>query len=98
MRLILCATGLCLALTGCAEKAPYASDAEIAAVAFREPGPSYLRLYTMVNNRSGAGAHSSLMINASERVVFDPAGSFYADVAPERNDVLYGFTPAVAEA
>ena len=38
------------------------------------------------------------MINASQRVIFDPAGSFKADVVPEYNDVLYGITPAVFEA
>ncbi|WP_323783705.1 hypothetical protein, partial [Leisingera sp.] len=61
-------------------------------------GPPALTLYTMINNRTGRGGHASLMINASERVIFDPAGSFYASVVPERNDVLYGITPAVEQA
>ncbi len=52
----------------------------------------------MVNNRTGQGGHTSLMINASQRVIFDPAGSFYADVVPERDDVLYGITPGVEKA
>lgn len=99
MRLATVLAALCLILAGCgATKAPYASDAQIAAVSYRDPGPAYLRLYTMINNRTGQGAHSSLMVNGSQRVVFDPAGSFYADIVPERNDVLYGFTPAVATA
>lgn len=99
MRLYAALAALCLVVAGCAaSKAPYASDAQIAAVSFRDPGPAYVRLYTMINNRTGAGAHSSLMINGSERVIFDPAGSFYADIVPERNDVLYGITPPVADA
>lgn len=49
----------------------------------------------MVNNRTGGGGHTSLMINASERVIFDPAGSFYAPSVPEKDDVLFGITPAV---
>jgi hypothetical protein len=75
-----------------------ASSEEVAAVSYRDPGPATLTIYTMINNNSGAGAHTSLMINASERVIFDPAGSFKADIVPEVNDVLYGITPAVEKA
>ncbi len=52
----------------------------------------------MINTRTGSGAHTSLMIGGSERVIFDPAGSFRADVVPIRDDVLYGITPAVERA
>lgn len=98
MRLLLGVAALVLAVAGCTQSQPNADDATIAAVSYREPGPATLTLYTMVNNRTGAGAHTSLMINASERVVFDPAGSFYARIVPERNDVLFGFTPRVERA
>lgn len=47
----------------------------------------------MRNVGSGNGAHTSLLINASQRVLFDPAGSFKQQVMPERNDVLFGVTP-----
>ena len=57
-----------------------------------------MTLYTMINNRSGKGAHSSLLINASETVIFDPAGSFYADIVPEQDDVLFGISPQIEEA
>lgn len=87
-----------LALTACAGQQPYADDATIRAVSYRDSGPASITLYTMVNNRTGAGGHSSLLISASERVIFDPAGSFYADVVPERNDVLFGITPGVEQA
>lgn len=83
---------------GCASQAPFADDSTVAAAAYRHPGPTSLTLYTMVNNRSGEGGHSALMINGSQRVIFDPAGSFYADVVPERNDVLFGITPGVERA
>lgn len=86
----------CVALAGCAaQKKPNADAATLAAATHVHNGPPALTLFTMVNNRTGAGGHTSLMINASERVIFDPAGSFYADVVPERNDVLYGITPSV---
>ena len=98
VRLGLCLLAALLTLSACAVKQPFADDSTIAAVSYRNAGAASLTLYTMINNRSGAGAHSSLMINASQRVIFDPAGSFYADVVPERNDVLFGITPQVEQA
>lgn len=98
MRKIFLACAFALTVSACAAPEPQADRAAIDAVAFRDPGPSYLTLYTVVNNRSGAGGHTGLMVNASQRVIFDPAGSFYADIVPERNDVLYGITPAVEQA
>lgn len=93
---LLSLVALCLAITGCTKQSqPNADAATIAAVSYREPGPATLALYTMINNRTGKGAHSSLMINASERVIFDPAGSFVADKVPERDDVLFGVRPGV---
>ncbi len=86
-------------VAGCAgSQRPQADQAEIAARSYRDPGPSTLTLYTMINTRTGSGAHTSLMIGASERVIFDPAGSFRADVVPIRDDVLYGITPNVERA
>ncbi|TDK43752.1 hypothetical protein [Antarcticimicrobium luteum] len=90
-----CLCAVLLAVAGCATKQPFADGETIAAVSYRNPGPPTLALYTMVSNRTGKGGHTSLMINASERVIFDPAGSFYSEVVPERNDVLFGITPGV---
>lgn len=91
------ALAVCGVLAGCAQPpaVPYASDARIASSAYREPGPATITVMTMVSNRSGSGAHSALMINGSERVIFDPAGSFVNERVPEQADVLYGVTPAV---
>lgn len=90
---------LALVVAGCSTKNyPDADSATIAAVSYRDPGNPSLTLYTMINNRTGKGGHTSLIINASERVIFDPAGSFRADKVPEREDVLYGITPAVEKA
>lgn len=90
---------LCAVLAGCADQPviPYASDARVAASAYREPGPATLTVFTMVNNRSGRGSHSALMINGSQRVIFDPAGSFENERVPEQEDVLYGVSPAVLQ-
>ncbi|WP_072778304.1 hypothetical protein [Marivita hallyeonensis] len=89
-----------LALVGCAaatDTRPDASLEVISSASYRHDGPSTLTLYTMINNRSGAGAHTSLMINGSQRVIFDPAGTVRLSEVPERGDVLYGITPAVAD-
>ncbi|CUH76044.1 hypothetical protein TRM7557_00685 [Tritonibacter multivorans] len=98
VRLFLC--GLLLVLAGCASspQKPNADAATLAQAAYRDPGAPSMMLITMVNNRTGKGGHTSLMVNASQRVIFDPAGSFKADVVPEYNDVLYGITPAVFKA
>ena len=89
-----------LALAGCAA-APtgtQATDDQIAVSAYRAPGAATLTLITMINNTSGSGAHTALMINGSQRVIFDPAGSFRNDRVPRRADVLYGISPAVLAA
>ncbi|WP_170762168.1 hypothetical protein [Ruegeria lacuscaerulensis] len=96
---ILIACLLAATVAGCTgSQRPQADQAEIVARSYRDPGPSTLTLYTMINTRTGSGAHTSLMIGGSERVIFDPAGSFRADVVPIRDDVLYGITPAVERA
>ena len=83
-----------VALGACSTAEPVTAPPEaIAAARYVADAPRTLTLYTVVNNRSNSGAHSGLMINASERVLFDPAGSWYHRTAPETNDLHYGFTP-----
>jgi hypothetical protein len=84
-------------LAGCTAQSVWAPDDVVARATYRHAGPPALTLYTMVNNRTGAGAHTSLMINASQRVIFDPAGTVKHTSIPERNDVLYGITPEIKE-
>ncbi|WP_439522130.1 hypothetical protein [Marivita sp.] len=89
-----------LALAGCGagtDLRPDASPEVISSASYRHDGPSALTLYTMINNRSGAGAHTSLMINGTQRIIFDPAGTVRLSAVPERGDVLYGITPGVAD-
>jgi len=83
------------ALAGCAAVSVVAPLEEVQRRAYSHPGPSSLTLYTVINNRSGSGAHTALMISGSQRVLWDPAGSFRHPHVPERNDVLYGFTPKI---
>jgi hypothetical protein len=93
MRSMLLLLASLLALSACGPEEKWASDAAVTRASYRDPGPSSITLYTMVSNDTGAGGHSALMINGSERVLYDPAGSWNHPAAPERNDLHYGFTP-----
>lgn len=90
-----------LALAACASRAPEGDTAAtreaIERVAYRHPGPSYLTLITMRNTGSDNGAHSALFINASQRVIWDPAGSFGHPSIVERGDVHFGATPQIEQ-
>jgi hypothetical protein len=81
------------ALSGCVAQEVWAPDTVVSAANYRPTGPATLTLMTMVSNRNGSGGHTALMIDGATRVLFDPAGSWYHPMIPERNDVLYGMTP-----
>ena len=90
--------GAPLALAACGGGDPvWAPDDVVNAKIFRGSGPKSLTLYTMRNVGTGNGAHSSLLVDASQRVMFDPAGTFGHATIPERNDVLFGMSPRVED-
>lgn len=72
-------------------------DDEIARAVYRHDGPPALTLFTMVNNANESGAHTSLMVNGSQRLIFDPAGSFRHPQIATKNDVIFGATPVMAD-
>lgn len=87
-----------LALAGCGApvREHVFTDEQVTRAMYRHAGPTRLTLFTLVNNRSGSGAHTSLMINApSQRVIFDPAGSVRHENLVERGDVIFGVTPQI---
>lgn len=86
-----------LTLAGCVGSAEpvWDTDAEVTAARYVDDGPPSITLYTVLNNRSQAGAHSALMISGSERILFDPAGSWQHPRIPERNDVHFGITDRI---
>lgn len=90
--LILCFVSV-LALAGCGPEPKWADDASVSRASYKAPGSPSITLFTMVSNSTGGGGHSGLMISGSERVLYDPAGSWYHPAAPERNDTHHGFTP-----
>jgi len=83
------------ALAACGAEPVWAPDAAVDAVVYRGPGPRSLTRHTMRNIDTGAGEHTSLLVDASQRVMFDPAGTFRHSTIPERNDVLFGVSPQV---
>ncbi len=87
---------LLVSLSACAEKI-WATDEAVAKAHYVSSEPTSVTLVTVINNNSGSGGHSSILINASERVVFDPAGNWKHSWAPERNDFVYGMTPHILD-
>jgi hypothetical protein len=83
-----------LLLSGCAGDNTGDSPAsDVAQAAFVSTGPKSISVITVINNRTGKGGHSALLINGSQQVIFDPAGSFRDTRVIERHDVLYGMSP-----
>lgn len=97
--LTLIAMGLMASLAACDADHKFASDAAVAKAAYVAGPPASITLITSINGRSGTGAHSALIINGSQRVLYDPAGSWELPdgFAPERNDLHYGMTPPVLD-
>lgn len=91
LRLALCLAAL-LGLAGCGAEPKWAPEEQVQAARFVSDEPPSITLYTVVNKSSGSGAHSAILVNASERVIFDPAGTWHHPRLPERNDVHFGMT------
>ena len=89
-----------VALSACTNDAPKIPDSgleRVAGAVYRHDGPPETVLFTMISNESGSGAHTSLLINASQRVIWDPAGSFRAEQIVERGDVVFGASPLLED-
>ncbi|SFG66494.1 hypothetical protein [Sulfitobacter dubius] len=99
MRTLFTVIALVGVLAGCSvDQSPDSPPDVVARAAYRSSEPPSLTLMTMVNNRTGSGGHTALMVNGSQRVIFDPAGSFRDARLVERGDVLYGVTPGWLQA
>lgn len=84
-----------LFLTACDYGTPdqFASKNHVEKYTYSSNEPPSLTLLTMINNKSGLGGHSSLLITGSQTVMYDPAGRWESSTVPEQHDFLYGFTP-----
>ncbi|WP_134724287.1 hypothetical protein [Paracoccus luteus] len=86
------ALALPAALAACGSETKMSDPATIRAARFTSAEPPSITLFTVIGIPRGEGGHSALMINGSQRVIFDPAGSWDHPHIPERGDVLYGIT------
>jgi hypothetical protein len=96
MRRAFAALALPLALAACAEP-KWAPDADVQRAAYVSPEPPSITLYTAIRNSNGEGGHSAILVNSGQRVMFDPAGTWWHRNAPERNDVIFGMTPQMLD-
>lgn len=87
------ALALPVALAACGADNIWASDEAVRRARYVSNEPPSITLLTVIGIPRGEGAHSALMINGSQRVIYDPAGSWNHPAIPERHDVLYGITP-----
>lgn len=81
------------ALAACGADNIFASDERVRAARFVSDEAPSITLFTVIGIPRGEGGHAALMINGSQRVIFDPAGTWNHPQIPERHDVLYGITP-----
>lgn len=82
-------------LSACAD--PSADPVEaISAAQYVNPEPASITLLTMVKTSNDFGEHSAILINASQQVLYDPAGSFRHTALARARDVHYGVTPQLA--
>lgn len=97
MRRVLICLSFLLTLAACGAEPVWAPEEDVQRAIYHHGGPPTITLFTMINNRSGEGGHSSLMINGSQRLMFDPAGTWWHRTVPERNDVHFGITPRILD-
>lgn len=83
---------LAVTLSGC-EVYTSATPEQIAGARYVSPEPPSVTLMSMVNTKSGRSAHSGLLINGSQQVLYDPAGTFSHSDLPRAGDIHYGMTP-----
>lgn len=95
-RILMCLAAL-FTLAACGAEPTWAPDDAVSRAAYVHGEPPSITLFTVLNNTSNAGEHSALMINASQRVMFDPAGTWRHPNVPERNDVHFGITPKMVD-
>ncbi|WP_323037532.1 hypothetical protein [Pararhodobacter sp.] len=72
----------------------YAPEADVIAARYQHDGPTEIVIFNVITNDGDRGEHAAMLINASQRVLFDPAGTWTHPDSPERHDVHYGITPA----
>jgi len=79
-------------LSACGADRVYAPDEAVQRAIYVSDEPPSITLFTVQRRYDGSGGHSALMINGSQRVIYDPAGTWHHPSMPERYDLHYGIT------
>ncbi len=90
MKRLLVALWLPMMLAACGAQSVWAPEEEVQRAIYRHDAPPSITVITVVSNRDGSGGHSALLISGSQRLIFDPAGTWHHPQIPERNDVSFG--------
>jgi len=93
MRRVFLGFAALLVLGACFAEPTWAPEADVQRLAYADGGTSSVTLYTVIRTSTNEGGHSAVMIDGSQRVIWDPAGTWWHPQSPERNDVHYGITP-----
>ena len=91
-RRVFLAASLPAMLAACGADNIWASDEALRNARYTSAEQPSITLFTVIGIPRGEGGHSAIMINGSQRVIYDPAGSWNHPQIPERHDVLYGIT------
>ncbi|RJE82870.1 hypothetical protein [Paracoccus onubensis] len=91
-RRVFIAAALPAALAACGADNVWDDAEAVKAARFVSNEPPSITLFTVIGIPRGEGGHSALMINGSQRIIYDPAGTWNHPSIPERHDVLYGIT------
>lgn len=83
-------------LTACAEVIE-APQSEIQKWAYVSGEPPSITLVSMIDNETGRGGHSSLLIDGKQLVMYDPAGTWKTNITPEYHDVVFGMRPSAMQ-
>lgn len=84
-----------VAVVACSERAEISPPDQIVNAFYQHDGPPALTLFTVRNVETGNGAHSALMISGSQRILFDPAGTFGHPRIARYNHTHFGITPEI---
>lgn len=90
MRRQIVSFALLAGLAACGAEPKWAPDEAVRAARYSTGNPPSVTLLTVIGTTTGTGGHSALVIDGSQRVIFDPAGTWFHPAVPERNDVDYG--------
>ncbi len=69
-----------------------ATQSEVRAAYYHSDAPPSISLLNMVNENTDSSEHAGLLINGSQRVLYDPAGDYWVKGRPRKDDIHYGMT------